>query len=254
MAKQLISFLVLLILLPGPLQADEANSPLVEEFITYYHRKPDPERVPAILDLVLKGEMLNDQQNEAPESQVLLAHAFGHMARSNPKLICLYEAHFERATEAGEVFLVEALRIFGDEATRRKMEKWALDPIYRNQQKGLEAAAAFLADPKRRLPRDRPAKAPMDLDLLWADLLTTGEYPPVARILDALDHEGSLREKLSVHDRERTNSHGVFREERFWLHFSDAEESPCPLSRLNPQHRGQRKGQSHGCFTICRVL
>ncbi len=85
MAKQLISFLVLLILLPGPLQADEANSPLVEEFITYYHRKPDPERVPAILDLVLKGEMLNDQQNEAPEKLFSPTPNAGSLATGQPR-------------------------------------------------------------------------------------------------------------------------------------------------------------------------
>src|SRR5438132_1018077 len=180
--------LVLLVMIVCPTRTDEANAEMVENFVSHYYLKPDPQRVPPILDIVLKD--LGDQEDV---QNVLVGHAFGHMARGNQKLIRLYESRFLNATDTGRVFLVEALRICGDDLTRDKLEKWSRDPAYKHQQRRLESAVTFLVDRKRRLPRDRPAETPMDLDLLWADFFTTGEYAPVARILDTLDQPGELR-------------------------------------------------------------
>jgi uncharacterized protein (TIGR03067 family) len=75
---------------------------------------------------------------------------------------------------------------------------WSQNSEYRDQKEGLNALRGFLADRKRRMPRDRQAQTPGDLDLLWADFLTTGEYAPIARILDTLDQPGNLREKVEA--------------------------------------------------------
>jgi len=91
----------------------------------------------------------------------------------------------------------DALRICGDATTRRQLENWSRDPIYRNEKKRLEAAATLLGDPKRRLPRDLPVQTPLDLDLLCVDFLITGEYFPISRILDTLDQPGNLRQKIN---------------------------------------------------------
>jgi uncharacterized protein (TIGR03067 family) len=211
--KQLLAIQVFLILLVAPVWGDEEKIHALEKFVKYYHRKPDPERVPAMLDLLLKDktdgihewpsaqsallEILDDQHNDASGSRVILAHAFGLIARGDATLVRLYESHFAGATEVGKLFLLDALRICGDDATRRQLDIWSRDPAYRNQQEAVQMAATFLADPKRQLPRDRPAQNPLDLDLLWADFLTTGEYVPIARILDILDQAGTLRQKIN---------------------------------------------------------
>src|SRR5207302_367805 len=51
----------------------------------------------------------------------------------------------------------------------------------------LEALKNHLKDPARKHVRDRPARTPKDLDLLWANFFVTGEYAPVSRILDVFD-------------------------------------------------------------------
>ena len=62
----------------------------------------------------------------------------------------------------------------------------------------LAATQKVLSAPKRELPRDRPAKTPEELDLLWVDFLVTGEYAPVSRILDALDRPAVTVQEKTV--------------------------------------------------------
>lgn len=223
MAKLLLSVHVFLILLVGASRADERKMDSIEEFLKFYYVKPDPERVPSMLDVLLKEKtldagiyrwpssttqltmedlglkekILDDQQPQTPAQRLIMGHALGHIAHGNPKLIRLYESQFAGATETGKALLVDALRICGDDATRRQLKNWSRDPAYRQQQKQLAAAAVFLADSKRRLPRDKPARSLLDLELLWADFFITGEFQPVARILDILDRPGSLRQKIT---------------------------------------------------------
>ena len=171
---------------------EKENVQMVENFITYYYRKPDPTRVPAILDNVMKGPFVDDQAK-----RMLSAHAFGHIARSNQKLIRLYESQFTQASPSARSFLIDALALCGDDVTQRQLEVWARDPRYADQKRELEAAASSLANPKRLLPRNRPARIPIDLDLLWADFMITGEFTPIARILDTLDQTSSLRQQIT---------------------------------------------------------
>src|SRR5262249_18427508 len=134
---------------------------------------------------------------EDSKGRILIAHAFGHMAHGNSKLVRLYESRFDTAGHRGRILLLRALRVCADDATVKLLEKWARHPAYAEQRPDIGATRAFLADPKRKQPRDRPARTPTDLDLNWADFLVTGEYPPIARILGALEQPRHLREKLA---------------------------------------------------------
>src|SRR5262249_1469441 len=99
------------------------------DFIVQYHRKPEPNRVPEILDLMIK-ENLFDGPSLANDSlmRAVIAHGLGHMARGQPKLVRLFEAHFTKAKTAGREFMLLSLMVCGDEKTSMKMEKWQKDP------------------------------------------------------------------------------------------------------------------------------
>jgi hypothetical protein len=147
-----------------------------------------------MLRLALKGA-----EDELPDQRLLLtAHAFGHMARAHADLVRAYEAEIVSATPAGRRFLLSTLQVCGDADTVKQFEAWAKDPKYAGVKNQLLGLARFLADPKRKLPRDAAVHVPTELDLLWVDFLVNGEYPPVGRILDVFDQPDLLREKIEA--------------------------------------------------------
>jgi uncharacterized protein (TIGR03067 family) len=191
-----VTVCVLLLLLAGTARPQDDDSDALGVFIAGYHRKPAPARVPEMLDSALK--LINKEPSPfpAPNAGMLIANAFGHMGKGQTKLVRQYESRFDGAGKYGKPFLLETLKICGDGDTLKHMDKWAGDPRNAEWKKEIEAALAFLANPKRQLPRDRGAKTPDDLDLLWADFLVTGEYAPVSRVLDVLENPRNLRELI----------------------------------------------------------
>jgi hypothetical protein len=160
------------------------------QFISSYHEKPAPDEVPQWLEILLADDTLN-QLN--PHQFELVAHSFGHIGRGNVKLVRLYEASFDNARLRGKVLVIRILRVCGDADTVAAITKWESTTEWEEPTNELASARQFLEDPKRTLPRDRPAQVLEDLDLLWADFLTTGEYAPVSRILDVLDGPDQFR-------------------------------------------------------------
>src|SRR5262249_26315686 len=135
------ALLILLILLLGTVRADEKKyeggtlplpvGPWVQAFnekrevlhtfVAGDHPKPAPDRVPLMLELLLKERILDHFLTDSSE-RGFLSHAFGHMARGNPKLIRLYESRFAGGSKTDRAFLLSALRICGDETTRQQLE------------------------------------------------------------------------------------------------------------------------------------
>src|SRR5712692_1350426 len=79
----------------------------LEKFVTNYHHDPAPQRVPEMLRRLLKGQLVKEfTAKETPHQLVLLAHAFGHMARGKAELVRVYESEFADATQPGRLFLL----------------------------------------------------------------------------------------------------------------------------------------------------
>jgi hypothetical protein len=197
--KVLMSVAVLLcsLLVVDGLHADGDFDNELNEFMMTYHQKPAPDRVPKFLEIVTQEKFLS--RFDKDESDILvvgLAHSFGHMARGQTKLVRLFEKRFETAEKRGRAFLLTSLLLCGDEQTVNQLDIWHKDPTYREQNKKIEEIRHFLADPKRKLPRDLPVKTHRDVSVLWADFFVTGDYAPVARILDVLDRPDELRPLL----------------------------------------------------------
>jgi hypothetical protein len=162
----------------------------LEKFISNYHEKPAPDAVPQQFKALLAEDTLT-QLN--PHVFEMLAHSFGHIGSSNVKLVRHYEASFPNASDRGKVMVIRILRVCGDKETLAEIKKWESTTETKELKKELASARQFLADPKRTLPRDRPAQDPDDLDFFWADFLATGEYAPVSRILDVFDGPDQFR-------------------------------------------------------------
>src|SRR5262249_26387348 len=157
----------------------------IEEFISRYHARPSPDRVCHFLDLALTKDVLQHPVvSGRPHTRDLFSHGFGNMARGNPKLVRQIEARFAKTSGSGRTTILRCLRVCGDDETVKVLAAWRDDPRYADDSAFIETVRKSLADPRRKRPRDLPAKTPEELDYLWADFFVTGEYAPVARILD----------------------------------------------------------------------
>ena len=182
--------LTLLLAAGGVSQAPDLP-PVVKEYsrtATYYYLNPDPKIGPKMLNELLKKENL-EHPFFVQRAQVLdlIGAQLGDIAAGKPEIVREYEAAFAAAPAAGRRVIIRALANAGDKDTVRAVGEWIADPRYADQKPALQALKAHLEDPKRQHVRDRPAREPKELDLLWANYFVTGEYAPVSRILDVFD-------------------------------------------------------------------
>jgi len=152
-----------------------------------YYRKPDPDLGPKLLTDLLRKENIGHPWFAANEHPLnLIAAQLGDIAMGKPKIVRQYEAAFADAAPLGRRVIIRALMNSGDKETVSKIDEWLKDENV-GLKPELEALKKHLEDPKRKHARDLPAKEPKDLDFLWVNFFSTGDYAPIARILDVFD-------------------------------------------------------------------
>jgi hypothetical protein len=165
--------------------------PIIKEYSrigTFYYQNPDPKIGSKMLKEMLKKENLEHPFfTKRDDVRNLLAAQIGDIGAGKPEIVREYESTFVDASPAGRTVVIRALENAGDKETAKKVGEWIADPKFAEENAALKALKKQLEDPKRLHIRDRPAKEPKDLDLLWANFFVTGEYAPVSRILDVFD-------------------------------------------------------------------
>jgi hypothetical protein len=156
--------------------------------VTFYYTAPNPAFGPRMLKELLKKENL-EHPFFANNDHLLNIHAvlLGDIAAGKPKIVRAYEAAFVEALPAGRRLVIGAPRHCGDQETVNRIDAWRPDRRFADVRADLDALKKHLEDPKRKQVRNLPAREPRDLDLLWANFFITGEYAPVAKILDVFD-------------------------------------------------------------------
>jgi hypothetical protein len=156
--------------------------------VTFYYKAPDPRLGPRLMKELLKKENVEHPWFATNgHVLVLMGAMFGDIAAGKPEVVREYEAAFADAPPAGRRVVVRSLTNCGDKETVKRVDAWLADRRYADIRPELEALKKHLEDPQRKHVRDRPARTPDDLDLLWANFFVTGEYAPVSRILDVFD-------------------------------------------------------------------
>jgi hypothetical protein len=154
-----------------------------------YYRNPDPESGPKMMKELLSKENIDHawfKTDNGTHALKLMSAQLGDIAIGKPKLVREYESMFAGASPAGRRVIIRALNNCGDKETITKVDEWLKDEKV-GVKSELEALKKHLEDPKRKQPRDLPAKTPDDLDFLWVNFFTTGEYAPISRLLDVFD-------------------------------------------------------------------
>ncbi len=165
--------------------------PLFKEYsqrVMHYYESPDAALGPRMLRDFLKKENVAHPWFEKNEHVLVLIGAqLGDIALGKARIVRAYEAELAGAPLRGRRVILRALTVCGDRETRKQVDAWLSDRRYADVRPELEALKKHLEDPKRKQVRDRPARTPDDLDLLWGNFFITGEYAPVGRILDVFD-------------------------------------------------------------------
>jgi hypothetical protein len=165
--------------------------PLFKDYakrVTYYYQSPDPDLGPRMLKDFLKKENVDHPWfKKNAHVLVLVGAQLGDIAAGKPKIVRAYEAELPAAPTTGRRVIIRALTNCGDKETLKQVDTWLADKRYADIRPELEALKKHLDDPKRKHVRDRPARTPDDLDLLWSNFFITGQYAPVSRILDVFD-------------------------------------------------------------------
>jgi hypothetical protein len=173
----------------------QPTPPLFREYqkaMTFYYLAPDPALGPRMLKDLLKKENLEHPWFAKNEPVLhLIAVQLGYIAAGKPAIVRKYEALFPGAPPAGQRVIVRALMDCGDQQTLRQVESWLADQKLAGLRVELTDLKKHLEDPARKRPRDQPARTPHELDRLWSDFFITGEYQPIARLLDVLDLPGA---------------------------------------------------------------
>ena len=168
-----------------------APPPLFKNYaplMTYYYKSPDANLGPKMLKDLLKEENIAHPFFEKNAHVLnLVAAQLGDIAAGKPEIVRQYEAMLTTAPVAGQKVIIAALMTCGDKETAKQLDGWLTDKRLAPVKEEVEALVKHLADPKRKHLRDRPAKTPDDLDLLWCNFFITGEYAPISRILDVFD-------------------------------------------------------------------
>jgi hypothetical protein len=158
-----------------------------QRMMTYYRSK-DPALGPKWLTELLRNENIDSPWFNGNEHVLMiLGSQLGDIVSGSPKLVREYEAVFAETSPPGQRVIIRALTNCGDAETLKKIDGWIANARQAEIKSQLEALKKHLEDPKREHVRDRPAKTPDDLDLLWANFFTTGEYAPISRLLDVFD-------------------------------------------------------------------
>jgi hypothetical protein len=181
----------LLVVIAGTIGQAGGQPPLFAEYaksVTFYYKAPDPALGPRMLKDLLKVENLDHPWFVKNQHVLnLVAGQLGDIGTGNPKIVREYEAAFPGATAAGRRVILRCLTDCGNKATIMQIDTWLADERYADVRIELTALKKLLEDPARKSVRDRPALTPAEIDRLWGNFFISGEYPPIARILDVLD-------------------------------------------------------------------
>ncbi len=157
-------------------------------FMSFYYTNPQPEKVKQMLEDIIKPKNLDNPWYKNRESVLqLMAAILGDVGYGQEGLVRFYESKFAETSDAGKRIIIRALQTCGDQSTEQVVDTWLSEATNDGVKKELIALKEHLVSPDRKRHRDRVVQDPHDLDYLWGDFFATGEFAPIARILDVFD-------------------------------------------------------------------
>lgn len=171
--------------------AQQDLPPAVKEyapFITYYYTNPQQEKARKMLVEIIQKENLEHPWYKGREFVFqLMAANLGDIGYGQEEQIRFYQSQFAGALPGGKRIIIRALQTCGDKESLAQAKLWLADEANADVKPELTSLVKHLADPKRQRSRDKAPQSPPELDYLWGDFFSSGEYAPISRILDVFD-------------------------------------------------------------------
>jgi len=161
-----------------------------DEIFTTYYRSPSPARAVAALEAQARADPGWLDRGR----RTLEIYFFSVIARVYAPILRDYEALFDRQPSR---YILDVLAGTADETTRRFVATRLTDDRFRALHHQMRSVAKGSAGP-RLDPLGHPARDALDLDLLWAEFLVTGETTSVERIIDVLEWPDLVRERVEM--------------------------------------------------------
>jgi hypothetical protein len=153
-----------------------------------YYRSPSPARAVAALETQAHADPGWLDRGRRTRD----IYFFSAIARRYPPILRDYEALFDRQPSR---FVFDVLAETDDAETRRFITARLTDDRFRALHHQMRAVAK--GSSRQRLdPLGHAAQDALDLDLLWAEFLVTGDTTPVERIIDVLEWPDLVRGRV----------------------------------------------------------
>ncbi len=167
------------------------DEPSLDELFSSYYRSPVEPDVESALRRFLTRDCYS-----CPEGSIPLAiYFFARIAKDRPSLVRVYERQLGSVSGLGAEALLELLRQAGDAETRDILESCLDDSDYAGIRESIECTLQSQI-PEFRNALLAPVRTCLDLDLLWAEFLATGNAEAVRKIIGVLDRQDLVRGRL----------------------------------------------------------
>jgi hypothetical protein len=155
------------------------------QFVTFYYKNPDVNKVPDALATALGSEFINDDKSCDEHCKDLIAYFFARVAREQPSLWKSYKTTFEKASHEQRLFLLRVFRFSSVPDIEQYCKQKLSDSNFTSEQadirKVLEANKSKDFNPLNMDITDAGV-----LDFLWEEFFVTGSKEPVKRIISVL--------------------------------------------------------------------
>ena len=162
-----------------------------DKFFTYYYQtQPDGDAVLEALEYFIKYVSHIDYIDIN-----MFIQFFSRIGELKPDIIRDYETYFSHSRE-GRQFIFSVLQNIGDPHTYKFIQKCLNEDEFKEEHSALKESLNNWA-PRVLNVFNHPIKSPLDLDILWAEFIITGNTQSIVRIIDVLEWPDMVRTKLN---------------------------------------------------------
>ena len=155
------------------------------QFIIFYYKNPDVNKVPDALSTALGSAFIDDDKNCDEHCKDLIAFFFARVAKDKPFLWESYKSTFEKASHKQRLFLLRVFRL----SSRPDIEQYCKLKLNDRNFTSEKADICKVLDANKSKdfsPLNMDINDAAVLDFLWEEFFVTGSREPVERIISVL--------------------------------------------------------------------
>lgn len=167
------------------------NEEEFNNFFAYYYQSGTPDKTAEALEYVIDSELINLR----PKSDTF-AYFFAKIAENDPTVLKKYNTVFRKIPHKGRVFILKVMEWLHNEDAKDFLTAIHQKEVYKEEKNAVEEILRYISSTKKMDIFQKNINTGFDLDLLWVEFVVTGNKKAVLRIIDVLELDDKVREKL----------------------------------------------------------